>query len=200
MIWRSPRPTSSPILPGPLGAPGQPGSKGTPGTLGTPGDPGPQGPPGLTGAQGPQGNPGAHGAHGTQGPAGLQGPPGPQGPQGPQGPPGPQGIPGSAIIPQIVVQPILERYFYITTASVSLDQPFVISADQFTDDSGAPVTSIMEVTPNGYSRLYINGIVQVNYIYSVSSEALTITSPGDFLLAGTPVLLEVLRFNAAVTP
>lgn len=171
-----------------------------PGLSGPPGQPGAPGNQGDAGWPGPPGQPGGPGSPGALGPPGLPGPQGPPGPPGPPGPQGPQGIPGSALIPQIVVLPMLERYFYTTAAPVPLDPPLVINAGQFTDNSGVPVTSIMDVTPSGYSRLYINGIVQEAAIYSVTSTALTISSPGDLLQAGTPVLLEVLRFDAAVLP
>lgn len=102
------------------------------------------------------------------------------------------------VIPGVVVTPLAQRYFYITEAAVALDPPLVIPADQFTDDDGTPATQLMDVTDSGYSNLFINGVIQEGRIYDVGSNALTIHSPGDVLLAGTPVILQVIQLDAQV--
>ncbi|MCV4231884.1 DUF4183 domain-containing protein [Virgibacillus sp. LDC1] len=185
------------------GLPGLPGQPGNPGLQGVPGIQGPPGTPGLPGSAGPAGIPGPIGPQGLPGTPGIQGIPGAQGipgPAGPPGPPGPQGIqglPGSVIVPEIMVLPTTLRYFYVLMSEVSLDAPFAISAQQFTDDDGNPFQSI-EVGPNTSSTVYINGMIQEGRIYTLSSEALTLFSPGDVLLAGTPILLEVLYLTVQV--
>ncbi|WP_339218113.1 DUF4183 domain-containing protein [Paenibacillus sp. FSL W7-1332] len=182
--------------------PGQPGNPGLQGDQGIQGPPGVPGLPGSDGASGIPGQTGVQGLPGIQGIPGEQGIPGPQGPPGLPGPPGPQGIqglPGSVIVPEIIVLPTTLRYFYVLLSEVNLDAPFAISAQQFTDDDGNPFQSI-EVGPNTTSTVYINGMIQEGRIYTLTPDALTLYSPGDVLLAGTPILLEVLYLTVQVVP
>lgn len=142
-----------------------------------------------------QGNPG------TPGPQGIPGPPGASGPSGLPGPPGPQGtqgIPESVIVPDIRVLPTTLRYFYQLRSEVSLDAPFIITAEQFTDDNGNHSFNRLEDDPNSSSTLYINGMIQEGRIYTLTSDALTLFSPGDTLQLGTPILLEVLCITVQV--
>ncbi|GIO93700.1 MULTISPECIES: DUF4183 domain-containing protein [Paenibacillus] len=118
--------------------------------------------------------------------------------QGAPGPQGPRGEPGEVILPGVVVTPDVMRYFYTTDALVALDPPLIIPANQFTDDNGNAVSEIMEISQSGYANLYINGMMQEGRIFSVTPEALTLYSPGDVLLEGTPVILQVFQFNAEV--
>ncbi|WP_411551703.1 DUF4183 domain-containing protein [Paenibacillus lautus] len=188
-------------LQGPQGSHGIPGSEGAAGTPGPVGPQGPQGVPGNPGLEGPAGIPGPMGPQGPQGAPGnpgLEGPPGTSGAVGPQGPQGPQGIPGSVIVPEINVLPTTLRYFYVLMSEVNLDDPFVISAGQFTDDDGNQAFQSIMVGPNSSSTVYINGMIQEGRIYTITPEALTLYSPGDVLLAGTPILLEVLYLTVQV--
>ncbi|MGW8919318.1 DUF4183 domain-containing protein, partial [Paenibacillus lautus] len=206
-------PQGAPGNPGMEGPAGIPGPVGPQGPQGAPGTPGMEGPAGIPGPVGPQGPQGAPGTPGMEGPAGIPGPMGPQGPQGapgtpgmegpagiqgPTGPQGPQGIPGSVIVPEINVLPTTLRYFYVLMSEVNLDDPFVISAGQFTDDDGNQAFQSIMVGPNSSSTVYINGMIQEGRIYTITSEALTLYSPGDVLLAGTPILLEVLYLTVQV--
>ncbi|WP_258394507.1 DUF4183 domain-containing protein [Paenibacillus sp. MDMC362] len=159
---------------------------GLPGSVGASGIPGQKGPQGLSGLPGIQGIPG------------VQGIPGPQGPPGPPGPQGIQGIPGSVIVPEIVVLPTTLRYFYVLMSEVNLDAPFIISADQFTDDDGNHTFQSIAVGPNTSSTVYINGMIQEGRIYTITPGSLTLYSPGDVLLSGTPILLEVLYLTVQV--
>lgn len=102
------------------------------------------------------------------------------------------------IVPEIIVLPTTLRYFYVLMSEVNLDAPFVISADQFTDDDGNPASQSIPVGPNTSSTVYINGMIQEGRIYTLTPEALTLYSPGDVLLAGTPILLEVLYLTVQV--
>lgn len=187
-----------PSLLGPAGPPGLQGDPGFPGPEGVPGPAGPAGPPGSEGPPGPGGIPGPAGPQGTLGNQGIPGEQGIPGPVGPQGPQGVQGIPGSVIMPEIRVLPTTLRYFYQTTAEVNLDAPFIITADQFTDDNGNHSFQSLEVGPNSSSTLYINGMIQEGRIYTLTPEALTLYSPGDVLQLGTPILLEVLYLTVQV--
>ncbi|MBT2759801.1 DUF4183 domain-containing protein [Paenibacillus sp. ISL-20] len=148
--------------------------------------------------QKPQGANGPAGFPGTPGLPGSQGPQGSSGIQGIPGVPGIQGLPGSVIVPEIIVMPTTLRYFYVLMSEVNLDAPFVISAQQFTDDDGNHTFRSIEVGPNTTSTVYINGMIQEGRIYTLTPEALTLYSPGDVLLAGTPILLEVLYLTVQV--
>ncbi|WP_367398306.1 DUF4183 domain-containing protein [Paenibacillus lautus] len=102
------------------------------------------------------------------------------------------------IIPEIEVLPTMIRYFYVLMSEVNLDAPFVISADQFTDDDGNHTFQSIAVGPNTSSTVYINGMIQEGRIYTLTPVALTLHSPGDMLLAGTPILLEILYLTVQV--
>lgn len=213
-VGRGPKDFLSTLVPQvPQGVPGNPGLEGPAGLQGPQGvhgTLGSEGPAGIPGPMGPQGPQGAPGTPGSEGPAGIPGPVGPQGPQGApgnpgmmgpagiQGPTGPQGIPGSVTVPEIIVLPTTLRYFYVLMSEVNLDAPFVISADQFTDDDGNPTFQSIAVGPNTSSTVYINGMIQEGRIYTITPEALTLHSPGDMLLAGTPILLEILYLTVQV--
>lgn len=150
---------------------------------------------GLPGPAGPSGPPGPQG---SQGISGLPGLPGPAGPSGTQGPQGPKGEPGVVLIPDIFILPNVQRYFYATDMNIILDSPLVIIANEFTNDAGEIVSSLLNVRLNSYSNLYINGMLQEGRIYSVNSQNLVIHSPGDTILAGTPIILENVSFKAQV--
>ncbi|MGG4102595.1 DUF4183 domain-containing protein [Paenibacillus lautus] len=83
-------------------------------------------------------------------------------------------------------------------SEVNLDVPFVIPVQQFTDDDGNHTFQSIEVGPNTTSTVYINGMIQEGRIYTLTPGALTLYSPGDVLLAGTPILLEVLYLTVQV--
>ncbi len=53
----------------------------------------------------------------------------------------------------------------------------MILATEYTNDNGEPVSEFPNLGQNGYSNLYINGIMQESSLYNVSSGALTI-DPG----------------------
>lgn len=113
-------------------------------------------------------------------------------------PKGIQGLPGSVIVPEIIVIPTTLRYFYVLMSEVNLDVPFVKPVQQFTDDDGNHTFQSIEVGPNTTSTVYINGMIQEGRIYTLTPGALTLYSPCDVLLAGTPILLEVLYLTVQV--
>ncbi|WP_412674832.1 DUF4183 domain-containing protein [Aneurinibacillus thermoaerophilus] len=124
------------------------------------------------------------------------------GPQGPPGPPGPQGLPGLQGPPgspgSVAIIPTVQRYFYITNSDIQA--PEVISATQFTNDNGGPISEFTNLGQNSYSNLYINGILQEGSLYSVSTSALTINPDGSTIFSGTSIILEIVQFSAQILP
>ncbi len=141
----------------------------------------------LSGKKGPRGE------QGTQGPTGAQGSQGPTGAQGTQGPTGP---PGSVVLPNIIILPSAQRYFYnVLSDTQSL---VTIPANEFTNDEGTFITAFPDMGQNSYSNLYINGILQVNSLYSFNENALTININNQTIFSGTPIILEIIQFFAQV--
>ncbi|ANY70860.1 hypothetical protein BBD42_19865 [Paenibacillus sp. BIHB 4019] len=176
---------------GPQGTQGSQGAQGLPGPQGTQGPPGSQGTLGCPGPQGIQGPPGSQGTQGCPGPQGAQGPSGSQGPPGPQGPSGP------AILPNIIIVPSAQRYFYIVASDIQFH--VTIPAKEFTNDEGALTTAFTGIGQNSYSNLYINGILQEGSIYSLNESALNINLNNQTIFLGTPIILEIIQFFAQVT-
>ncbi|UNK16484.1 DUF4183 domain-containing protein [Paenibacillus sp. N3/727] len=102
------------------------------------------------------------------------------------------------IIPSIFILPDVQRFFYELDSDIVLDAPLVINADQFTDDNGNAAVSLTDSGPNSYTNLFINGMIQEGRIYKVNSQAMIIESPGDYIHAGTPIILETHRFTAQI--
>jgi hypothetical protein len=121
---------------------------------------------------------------------GIQGPPGSQGIQGPPGPPGP------VVIPDIIILPSAQRYFYIVTSDAQ--SPLTIPASEFTNDDGVFITEFTDYGQNSYSNLYINGILQEGSLYSLSNSDLTINFNGQIIYSGTPIILEIIQFVSQV--
>lgn len=174
--------------------PGLPGARWEQGVQGV------QGIPGVAGVKGEQGEPGIPGAQGSPGP---QGPAGPQGAQGPAGEPGPQGVPGPAGPPGppitgITILPAVQRYFYF--AAMDIQAPVDIPASQFFDDEGAAAKQFAGVGSNGYSNLYINGLLQEGSLYNLTASTLSLNISGDVIYEGTPIIVETVEFNVQIVP
>jgi hypothetical protein len=161
---------------------GHPGPRGKRGHSGMPGPPGPQGEQGHTGMPGPPG------PQGEQGLVGMQGPPGPQGEQGPPG-----------TLSNVTIIPSVDRFFYIPVSDLVLSVPTTIPANLFTDDDGNSVTLFPSVATNGYNSLFINGILQEGSTYSVNPNALIFYPQGNMIYAGSPIILNIIQFNALVS-
>ncbi|MGG2990832.1 DUF4183 domain-containing protein, partial [Paenibacillus macerans] len=139
---------------------------------------------------GPQGPVGPQGPAGDPGPVGEAGPQGPIGPQGPEGPPGPPGPPGGAI----QVTPTVFRYFYFPPANLQGD--VTVPASEFTDDQGNPPAAFSGLGSESYANLYINGVMQEGSLYTLSPQALTLLLGQDMILAGTPIIIEIVQITA----
>ncbi|WP_053376457.1 DUF4183 domain-containing protein [Paenibacillus sp. FJAT-27812] len=125
-----------------------------------------------------------------------QGIQGPQGMQGPQGPQGERGATGTVIIPDIIILPTVQRYFHVIAEDTQTQ--VTIPANAFTNDEGTPITAFLDIGPNSYSNLYINGILQEGGIYLLNESALTIMFNNQDIFSGTPIIIEIVRFLAQV--
>ncbi|PGY15611.1 hypothetical protein COE16_26555 [Bacillus cereus] len=185
-------PTGPTGLTGPTGTKGSTGLKGPTGTKGSTGLTGPTGPTGptgtkgstgLTGPTGTKGSTGLTGPTGTTGPIGLTGSTGTTGPTGPTGLTGPTGEPG-------VIGPITTtNLLYYTFA----DGEKLI----FTDTDGIAqygTTNILSPSEVSYINLFINGILQPQPLYQVSTGQLTILDnqpPSQ----GSSIILQFIIIN-----
>lgn len=172
------------------GFPGEQGVAGVQGPAGPQGERGEAGSPGAQGPMGPQGVPGEQGAVGAQGPAGPQGEPGPTGPQGEQGPPG--------TVAGVQVVPATRRYFYFPEDNLDLTSSVTIPAEDFVDDEEGNVTEFAGISTTSYYNLYINGILQPGGSYILTATSLFLPPQSGVLLAGTPIIVEIVQLTAII--
>lgn len=97
---------------------------------------------------------------------------------------------------KIVIVPNVQRFFHETKNDISLDEPHTIPAHDFTDDQGRPVKFFSNIRTHSHTNLFINGMLQEGRIYKVSPHNLMIHSAGNDIIAGTPIIMEVLSFTA----
>ncbi|WP_017690392.1 DUF4183 domain-containing protein [Paenibacillus sp. PAMC 26794] len=167
---------------------GERGADGTPGPHGLNGERGANGAPGPQGLQGPIGERGANGApgpQGLQGPPGLQGLPGAKGEQGPAGP--------AVDISTITVIPRSFRFFYSTPTSIS--GTVAIPVTQFTNDTGEAIDQFIGMGTNSINNLYINGMMQEGRLFTINRNSLVLQLNEDTVLAGTPIILEIIQIS-----
>jgi hypothetical protein len=146
---------------------------------------------GVTGATGATGLTGATGVTGPTGDTGLTGATGVTGTTGVTGPTG--------TLPEITILPSANRYYYIAESDLSSSDPIIIPANSFKDDSGNPISSFSGLGPNSYTNLFINGILQMGQIYSITSNALTLNTEGSTIYEGTPIIVEIVQFSSSVS-
>lgn len=70
----------------------------------------------------------------------------------------------------------------------------MLEVDQFVGDHGEPVEHFPEISENGYANLYINGIMQEGGLFRTESDAIYLMPTGQTILAGSPIVLETVRF------
>lgn len=106
---------------------------------------------------------------------------------------------------RIVVAPEVSRFFYELDKTIGDSTIFKINAEEFLDDSG----SIIDFLPalnlmNSYFNVYINGILQMDDIFSYTAGEhgvgnLLISLPDDTEIEqGTSIILEVVNFEPTV--
>ena len=97
---------------------------------------------------------------------------------------------------EISIIPTVKRYFYVPVANINLTNGTTILATQFYNDDGSPTIEFMSFSPNGYSDLYINAVMQEGGMYIVHTNSLTINPANAIIYARTPIILEILTFSA----
>ncbi|TKH85430.1 DUF4183 domain-containing protein, partial [Bacillus cereus] len=156
------------------------------GTTGPTGETGPTGATGPTGITGPPGETGPTGITGPTGETGSTGETGPTGITGPTGETGPTGATG----PTGGIGPITTtNLLYYTFA----DGEKLI----YTDADGIPqygTTNILSPSEVSYINLFINGIMQPQPLYEVSTGKLTLldTQPPS---QGSSIILQFIIIN-----
>jgi len=99
------------------------------------------------------------------------------------------------IVPEGMIIPTIQRYFYIVTADLDLSNGATLPADLFWNDEANSVTEFTIFSPNGYVNLYINAVMQEGGIYTVTPASLTIVPYNATLYRGTPIIIESLGFT-----
>lgn len=99
------------------------------------------------------------------------------------------------------VDPIVTRFFYVTTALISTSVT-VNTTDFFQDDGSAATELPVLATENSYYNVFMNGVLQMSDISTytpgatgVGSLVITVPVGEDPILAGTPIVLEVINYN-----
>lgn len=111
------------------------------------------------------------------------------------------------------VNPVVTRFFYVTDEETAPGGTLTIMRSEFFDDTGEALTTELPSLEedNSYYNVYVNGVLQMGDLSSFTPDVadpstdpvLTIQVPlaGDGpLLGGTPIVLEVVNFEAASTP
>jgi len=62
-----------------------------------------------------------------------------------------------------------------------------------------PVALFEGIGSNGYTNLFINGILQEGSLYRINEQLLTLFLNGDTILARTPIIIENVAFEAQTT-
>ncbi|WP_187386545.1 DUF4183 domain-containing protein [Paenibacillus ihumii] len=73
-----------------------------------------------------------------------------------------------------------------------------IPASGFTDDDGHIASEFEGMGTNGYSNLYINGVMQESRLYRLTRADLTLILEGDTVLVGAPIIVENVSFTARI--
>ena len=111
------------------------------------------------------------------------------------------------VTPDVTVEPVSTKYFYVAPTDIDVAaSPFAIDAGAFFNESGNAVT-LLDIPANSYVNLYINGVLQMNGMFSYLAGAagtgnVTINlQPSDTpILAGTPIIVEVVTTNSSSAP
>nr|WP_245350078.1 DUF4183 domain-containing protein [Cytobacillus eiseniae] len=106
-----------------------------------------------------------------------------------------------------LVTPVNTRFFYVTEADAAAGTSLTIDAADFFQDNGEPVVELPDLElNNSYFNVYVNGVLQMEDlstytpgITAVGSLAFAVPADGEGILAGSPVVLEVVNFTPAST-
>lgn len=107
----------------------------------------------------------------------------------------------------IETNPVYEKFFHVTTDEVAAGTTLTLDTADFFDDTGAEATELPELAENNsYFNVNLNGVLQMNGITAYTpgapgtgSLAITVPEGDEPILAGTPVVLEVVNFETSST-
>ncbi|MFJ5713559.1 DUF4183 domain-containing protein [Neobacillus sp. NPDC093127] len=94
----------------------------------------------------------------------------------------------------VYIIPIVNRYFYISKEDIQLTNGTVIPSTLFSGDDGNLVKEFTIFNPNGYSNLYINGVMQEGKLYGISLDSISFRPVAQTIFAGTPIIVESVGF------
>ncbi|WP_192797345.1 DUF4183 domain-containing protein [Psychrobacillus glaciei] len=100
---------------------------------------------------------------------------------------------------KISIIPTVKRYFYIPKCNIHLENGSTIPSNLFINDEGKQTIKFTRFIPNGYINLYVNGVMQEGKLYVLHANYLTLYPIHSIILAGTPIIVESLGFNAKIT-
>ncbi|KXH80637.1 DUF4183 domain-containing protein [Sporosarcina sp. HYO08] len=89
------------------------------------------------------------------------------------------------------------RFFNVLSADLAVAKDVAISAADFVDDMGNDITEFPAAT-NGYYNFYINGVLQEDGSYNITTTELTFNDVTGTLTAGTPLIVQVVSHVTTV--
>lgn len=100
----------------------------------------------------------------------------------------------ATVLTTVDTKPEVLKYFYILNPNDITNNVLTIPAASFTDEIGGAVTTITEATTdNGYYMLFINGVLQQDALYTVSSTEVVVQD-ADAIEDDATVILVVTNF------
>ncbi|MEX0415464.1 DUF4183 domain-containing protein [Bacillus sp. C30] len=109
----------------------------------------------------------------------------------------------------IDIVPTDTKFFHVTTNQIDAGTTVTIPATQFFQSDGSPATVFPDFTNYSIFKVYINGILQMQDIFTIFSQftppdivdwSLIIHVPaGAPILKGTPIVLEFVEFTPSST-
>ncbi|MED3038484.1 DUF4183 domain-containing protein [Bacillus tropicus] len=105
------------------------------------------------------------------------------------------------------VDPEATKYFYVSPTETAAGASLTIDAALFFDHTGNAVTTLIDSTAaNSYVNVYVNGVLQMDGIYTytagstgVGSLVVNVPTGGNPILAGTPIIVEVVTIDSDST-
>ena len=103
----------------------------------------------------------------------------------------------------VSVDPEATKYFYVSATETAAGTALTIDAALFFDNAGTAVTALVAADANSYVNVYVNGVLQMDGISTytagatgVGSLVIDVPAGGDPILAGSPVIVEVVTIDS----